>query len=990
MKRFRTLLPYIIIMSILLITGWAYSATFTVTNLNDSGDGSLRWAIEQANANPGPDIIDFSVSVTIFPTSALPAITDDETVIDASSQWIGTWPEGQPGITLDGSGAGWVNGLEINSAANCHIRGLFITNFEQRGIMICSGAQNNTIGGTDEGYRNVVSGNNDLNMEIYGFGIEICYPGTNDNKILGNYIGTDVTGTAALGNAKLGVLIQAGAQFNIVERNIISGNNGDGLVLCDEGTGNNKVCGNYIGTDVNGTAILGNSEHGVKIREGVQSNIIGGGTDGERNVISGNGRNGVAISGSGTNSNKVCGNYIGTDVSGTAVLGNAGHGVYIDGGAQFNIIGGTTEGERNIISGNDVAGVSIHASGTNNNVVSGNYIGTDINGTADLGNAVEGVFISNGAQFNIIGGITEGERNIISGNDERGIGIAGSGTNSNKVCGNYIGTDVSGTAALGNSWSGVGIWDGAQASIIGGATNGEKNIISGNNGSGVFIFDSETNGNIVSGNYIGTKVNGTEALGNSNGIVISNEAQSNIIGGTTDGKRNIISANRSIGVNIEGSGTNNNIVLGNYIGTNVSGKCPLGNSYQGINIGGGAQLNTIGGTGSGEGNIIAFNGVEGADGVLVNGTDTDYNKISGNSICCHEGIGIELFEGGNDEIPAPTITSAVLTINTLHVEGTNAGAYATVELFEADSFESGEGMTYLGSLITDENGNFSGKINVRGKELSVGDPLTATTTHTDDNTSEFCPTVAMVGGGWESTYDQMFAREDSLIALPVLRRYRDERLMTDPQGEELVRELYDEHSGELVLILITHPKLARRSSSLVMQHLLGIRRVLDGKQMTMNSSQLAKVEVLLEDVAAVGSPELKEYIRSIQQVLQEGHLANFGIEVRDNVEEAIQIVQKPNEFRLFQNKPNPCNPDTWIPYQLSEAAEVKIRIYNVSGQLVRTLRLGTKPAGFYLTKNRAAHWDGKDSLGQSVASGMYFYNLEAGKFTATRKMLILK
>ena len=158
----------------------------------------------------------------------------------------------------------------------------------------------------------------------------------------------------------------------------------------------------------------------------------------------------------------------------------------------------------------------------------------------------------------------------------------------------------------------------------------------------------------------------------------------------------------------------------------------------------------------------------------------------------------------------------------------------------------------------------------------------------------------------------------------------------------------------------------------------------------MNSSQLAKVEVLLEDVAAVGSPELKEYIRSIQQILQEGHLANFGIEVRDNVEEAIQIAQKPNEFRLFQNKPNPCNPDTWIPYQLSEAAEVTIRIYNVSGQLVRNLHFGTKPAGFYLTKNRAAHWDGKDSLGQSVASGMYFYNLESGKFTATRKMLILK
>ena len=93
---------------------------------------------------------------------------------------------------------------------------------------------------------------------------------------------------------------------------------------------------------------------------------------------------------------------------------------------------------------------------------------------------------------------------------------------------------------------------------------------------------------------------------------------------------------------------------------------------------------------------------------------------------------------------------------------------------------------------------------------------------------------------------------------------------------------------------------------------------------------------------------------------------------------------------LLPNYPNPFNPETWIPYQLSEPADVNISIYAVDGKLVRTLAFGHQPVGIYESKNRAAYWDGRNTLGEPVASGVYFYTLTAGDFTATRKMLIRK
>jgi len=104
----------------------------------------------------------------------------------------------------------------------------------------------------------------------------------------------------------------------------------------------------------------------------------------------------------------------------------------------------------------------------------------------------------------------------------------------------------------------------------------------------------------------------------------------------------------------------------------------------------------------------------------------------------------------------------------------------------------------------------------------------------------------------------------------------------------------------------------------------------------------------------------------------------------------LEKLLSPTETELLQNYPNPFNPETWIPFQLSEPVNVVISIYDVDGQLIRKIRLGKMPAGVYVSKDKAAYWDGKDSLGQQVVSSVYFYTLQAGEFRATKKMVILR
>jgi len=274
---------------------------------------------------------------------------------------------------------------------------------------------------------------------------------------------------------------------------------------------------------------------------------------------------GILISSSSATTNTISGNYIGTDASGALDLGNY-DGVRIENGAQNNVIGGDTPGERNVISGNTWFGVEM-GSGTNGNTVSGNYIGTDASGALGLGN-YHGVYI-NGTQNNVIGGDTPGDDNVISGNDWSGVHIFGGGTNGNTVSGNYIGTDATGSSDLGNGEFGVYISGGAQNNTIGGDTEGERNILSGNDWYGVFIDGNGTDGNTVSGNHIGIDTSGSFALGNTYGVVIRWGAQNNTIGGDAPGESNVIAFNVGDGVDVNGATTTGNTITQNSIHSNT-------------------------------------------------------------------------------------------------------------------------------------------------------------------------------------------------------------------------------------------------------------------------------------------------------------------------------------------------------------------------------------------------------------------------------------
>jgi titin len=627
----------------------AAAAIYTVTNVADSGTGSLRQAMLNANGNLGLDTITFNVAgtgpFTIIPASALPTITDP-VIIDGTTQpgYAGT-----PLIQINGSslaastdglliaaGGSTVRGLAINGCPRDAIRleslgtnviqgnflgtdpsGTVAVGNGEGGVMIY-GSPGNLIGGTNVAARNVISGGNQT-------GIYLFMSTATGNVVSGNYIGTSVTGLAALGNVFSGMEVAASSS-NLIggtspgAGNVISGNGQSGIYFISAPTTSNLVQGNYIGVNANGTAAISNGEDAVTIT-GVSGNTIGGTVAGAGNVLSGNMESGVFIWTAGATSNVIAGNYIGTDKTGKVAIPNYINGVTIDSVAG-NTVGGTNAGALNVISGNQEDGVLICSAGASNNVVLGNYIGPDVTGINALPNTYGGVTIEGGAG-NIIG--ANNGRNVISGNTGNGVFLVTAGASNNIVAGNYIGTDATGEGAMANALAGVYIQ--VPGNTIGGAVSGAGNVISGNAENGVFIYGTTTSNNVLEGNYIGTGVTGETAVGNGySGVTISN-APANIIGGTASGAGNVISGNANSAMNLGGN-TSGTVIQGNYIGTDFTGNNAVPNSFGGIYFYG-SGTNLVGGAVQGAGNIISGNYQE---GLSIGYGGANGNTIQGNFI----------------------------------------------------------------------------------------------------------------------------------------------------------------------------------------------------------------------------------------------------------------------------------------------------------------------------------------------------------------------
>src|ERR1043166_6608855 len=397
----------------------AFADTFTVTNTNDTGAGSLRQGIADANNHAGTDMISFNIPApgvqTITPATPLPWITDP-VVIEGYTQCF-TQPCASPNTNPPGMGDNAVILIEISGAIVGNANGLVIAN-----------------GGSGSRIRGLAIDR--------GFDAGIVLIDSSSNVIEGCFIGTDASGLVAHGNFH-GVRTDFGGNSsnNLIggttsaARNVISGNN-RGVFIRPPGT-NNRVQGNFIGTDATGTVAL-SDQPGLLIRS--NDNLIGGSTVEARNVIANGGTSfgdGIQLDtadGTSPTGNQIQGNFIGTDVTGTIALG-FGIGVDLGQSTSNTQVGGptTTAGmpPGNVISGNIDSGVVVSfsvGSASNNNIIQGNLIGTDATGTSALGNSNNGIRISGGSIGNLI------SANGIAFNGFIGIDLNGNGVTMNDHC----------------------------------------------------------------------------------------------------------------------------------------------------------------------------------------------------------------------------------------------------------------------------------------------------------------------------------------------------------------------------------------------------------------------------------------------------------------------------------------------------------------------------------------------------------------------------
>jgi len=446
------------------------AAVFVVTLTSDiqpAQNGTLRAAILAANLSPGPDTIKFAIGSgvqTITLTSSLPNITDTVEILGNTQPGY----KGRPLIVIDGvsAGSGCV-GITLYNHTGSVVRGLNIQRCGTDGMQILSGS----------GY-----------------------------KILGNFIGTDQTGTLDRGNGE-GIFLSGADDVTIGgskkgEGNVISGNDNPGIYFY---SGNRMhVYGNKIGTDVTGLVALPNNGNGVGMADGT-GHRIGGSKPGQGNLISGNSSNAIIING--VEDTIIAGNLLGTDITGKAALPNNDGIVALDSTAR---IGGRKVGERNIISGNSSHGLEISDAAALQ--IIGNYIGVARDGKTALGNASNGIDAANVTATLQIGA-KKGGGNVISANGLAGIKFLN--VEGAQIVGNRIGVNAKGKP-MGNLEDGMRLAGTTENSTIG------SNTVAFNGNYGIILANDAAIQNTLSANAI--YANDVRGISLKNNVPLANDS----------------------------------------------------------------------------------------------------------------------------------------------------------------------------------------------------------------------------------------------------------------------------------------------------------------------------------------------------------------------------------------------------------------------------------------------------------------------------------
>lgn len=687
----------------------ALAATITVDTATDENTNnaacSLREAITAANtdaayngcaAGSGTDTIAFNVSGTALTVrtitlsnslGALPSITTPLT-IDGWSQGVNDGTVGYTGSPLiEMSGQNLtttsIAGFTIDGAAanGVTIQGLTVNRFKSSlsaAIRVQNGASNVTV--------------------------------------KGNYIGLNAAGTATAAtspnNNSFGIVVTGSTTTGVTiggstsaERNVIAGTNGAGAnngvgVRIESGANNVTIKGNYIGLKADGTGAVANARYGVQTSDATTTNItIGGSSAGERNVVSGNSTGGIQIQGGATYVT-IKGNYVGLNAAGAAAVPNGSAGINVTGsGTGYVTIGGTSAGDRNIVSGNtSVAGIQTQ-SNASHITIQGNYVGTDPTGVSAIPNTYGMLILS--TTDSVVGGTAAGAGNLVSGNSSAGIGMNGPLTNT-VFQGNLIGTDATGAGLISGGSQGIFFTGaGGSAATIGGTTAGARNVIVGMTSYGINLNTGLVTNTTIQGNYIGVMPDGVTAAGNGSGIRMQG-ATGIVVGGTAPGAGNIIA-----------NSTGSTAATGKGVTATLNGATVLirGNSI--YNNGVGTSFPHLG---------IDLND----DGLTANDTGDDDigpNGLLNSPVLTSAGVG-----GGVTRVTG-TLNSVASTIYGIDVYANDA----------CDPSGSGEGQIYLGStsVTTDASGN--GRFALTNlPAVTAGQSLTATASDTTlGTTSEF-------------------------------------------------------------------------------------------------------------------------------------------------------------------------------------------------------------------------------------------------------------
>ncbi len=650
----------------------------------------------------------------------------------------------------------------------------------------------------------------------------------------------------------------------------------------------------------------------------------------------------IYIAGETAHHNVIQGCYIGTDEDGMQEKSNKWNtGIQVREGAHHNLIGGRNAGERNILAGFWYEAVEF-AAGAHHNRVIGNYIGVDKTGTGVIGVGwneyygtpyVEGVridslysaiYIRYDSYANEIGGVWPGEGNVICAAARSGVDIRNNNTDDNIIRGNYIGVGADGETVVPNNEYGIAMWlgdenGGPAGTIIGGTRPGAGNVISGNVSNGILVrgYCPDT---VIRGNKIGTNAAGTRVISNGrNGIFIGAGFYQDFPQEVIIGPGNVIitsvpdSETDPFGsVRLEGPGTSYNTITGNYIGCNASGSISTAFN-SGLVLLNGAHHNDIG-----PDNICAKNTKY---GILMRSNGAVANTITRNAVYGNAQKAIRLEAGANGELAAPVILSA---------EGGYVTGFSlpnsTVELFSGGL---GQAQQYLGSVLTDTNGNFFWNSN------SQSGFVTATVTDAAGNTSELAAGRPLPV---ELVSFEVYA-ENSRIHLQWTTMAESNNF-----GFFVERNQPDGAFKEIGFV----PGAG-----------------------TSNTTQTYHFYDDMQEERVV-------YYRLRQQDFDGSRTYSRTVKL---------LLAQPAPFSLSPAWPNPFNHGTAVRFSVPHAVRVELAVYNIKGERVKELINHLYPAG-----EHRVQWDGRDDMGRRVGSGVYFFRMFGGQPSVSfyRKVFYLR